>query len=225
MKRTAQTIGEPCGLTFVQLDRLPDEDLMAHLQAGHDDALAVLFERYHRLILSVALKILRDEGEAQDEVQAIFLEIYKVAGQFDASRGNTKIWLLQYAYHRSMNRRKYLQRRRFYDRTSELLPDLAESSHFASGVGSLALPEVRNLVREGLESLNQAQRQTLEMSYFEGMTLREIADETGESLDNVRHHYYRGLGRLRTLLLGANRSGNGETKTTMVRRGVIDVGA
>ncbi len=225
MKRAAQTVSEPCGLTFAQLDRLTDEDLMVHLQAGHDDALAVIFERYHRLILSVALRILRDEGEAQDEVQAIFLEIYKVAGQFEASRGNTKIWLLQYAYHRSMNRRKYLQRRRFYDQTSEILPDIVDTACFVSGTGLLARLEVRNLVREGLESLNHAQRKTLEMSYFDGMTLREIADQTGESLDNVRHHYYRGLSRLRSLLLTTNRSGNGDMKATLVRRGVIDVGA
>jgi RNA polymerase sigma-70 factor (ECF subfamily) len=200
---------------------------MAHLQAGHGDALAVLFDRYHRLILSVALKILRDAGEAEDVLQSVFLEIYKVAGQFDPSRGTTKVWLLQYAYHRSMNRRQYLKARNFYGpgqgHADELQP--AERSLRAGGLGPLALPEVRNLVREGLESLNHTERRTLHLTYFEGMSLKEIAAETGESLGNVRHHYYRGLSHLRLFL--SRGSGKTEKKETaeIIRRGIIDVEA
>jgi len=54
---------------------------MAHVQAGHDDALALLFDRYHLLVLSVAFKILRDLGEAEDVTQTVFLEIYQVAAR------------------------------------------------------------------------------------------------------------------------------------------------
>lgn len=224
MKSSPQKIVEPCGLGFAQLERLSDEDLMAHLQAGHDDALAVLFERYRRLILAVALKILRDPGEAQDQAQEIFLEVRQVAGQFDPARGSTKIWLLQFAFHRSLNRRKYLERRKFYDQNDGLLSELSEPFTLPSGAGLFALPEVRSLVRQGLDNLNVAQRQTLEMTYFEGMTLREIADRTGESLGNVRHHYYRGLSRLRSVLLGAKRSRKGDANQALVRGGISDVG-
>src|SRR5919109_1171893 len=106
--------GEPCGLNFAELSRLSDEIVMAHLQAGHADALAVIFDRYHRLILSIAMKILRDVGEAEDLMQGVFLEIYKCAAQFDAAKGTTKVWILQYAYHRGMNRRQHLNVRNFY---------------------------------------------------------------------------------------------------------------
>jgi RNA polymerase sigma-70 factor (ECF subfamily) len=227
MKPRDQLIVEPCGLSFAQLGRLADEELMAHLQAGHDDALAELFDRYHRLVLSVGLKILRDAGEAEDVMQAVFMEIYKVAGQFDPSRGTAKVWLLQYAYHRSMNRRQYLKARNFYDQ-SQGRPgesDLIEKSVSATGAGLLALPEARNLVRQGLESLNRAQRRTLEMAYFEGMSLKEIAEETGESFGNVRHHYYRGLSHLRSFLLKGNGNENGKRNSKVVRRGIIDVEA
>jgi RNA polymerase sigma-70 factor, ECF subfamily len=84
---------------------LNDEELMAHLQAGHGDALAVLFDRYHRLVLSIALKIVRDLAEAEDVTQNVFLEIFRSVAQFDPARGTTKTWVLQYAYHRSINRR------------------------------------------------------------------------------------------------------------------------
>ncbi|MDR3674805.1 MAG: hypothetical protein P4N24_04905, partial [Acidobacteriota bacterium] len=66
MELSAGQIKEPCGLSLEQLSRLPDPDLLAHLRSGHSDALAILFGRYHRLILSVAFKILRDPSEAED---------------------------------------------------------------------------------------------------------------------------------------------------------------
>ena len=77
----------------------------------------MLFDRYHRLVLHVALKIIHDVGEAEDVMQNAFMEIYKVAAQFDPARGTTKMWILRNAYHRSMNRRKQLQVRHFYAST------------------------------------------------------------------------------------------------------------
>jgi RNA polymerase sigma-70 factor, ECF subfamily len=192
-----QSIQEPCGLTSKELRAIPDDLLMAHLTSGHDDALAVLFERYHRLVIKIALKIVRDAGEAEDVMQSVFLEIYKVAAQFDPARGSTKVWILQYAYHRSMTKRQQLINRKFYSNAdiSEALDHAYLPTHSA-----LASPEIQHLVRQSLETLNTVQRRVLQLAYFEGFSLKEIADETGESLGNVRHHYYRGLSKLRTFI-------------------------
>ena len=227
MKSATQTIPEPCGLTLARLARLSDEEVMAHIQAGHDDAMAVLFDRYHRLVVSVAFKILRDLGEAEDITQVVFLEIYKASAQFDPSRGTTKVWLMQYAYHRSMNRRVYLKRRKFYDRDGDATEESgsAESAQPVSGGGLLVLQELRSLVREGLESLNKQQRQTIQLAYFEGMSLKEISEKTGESIGNIRHYYYRGLGQLRVFVSKGNPNKNGKSSSEVVRRGTIDVEA
>jgi RNA polymerase sigma-70 factor, ECF subfamily len=220
---------EPCGLGFEQLSALADAELIAHFSAGHHDALAVLFDRYHRLVLSVAFKVLRDPAEAEDVMQSVFLEIYRVAGQFDAARGSAKVWLLQYAYHRSMNRREYLKLRGFYarhrqeGRASKPAPATVRDPAPALP----ALPEVRYMVREALGSLNPTQQNVLHMSYFEDLPLRDIATKTGESLGNVRHHYYRALRRLRSLLgRGDGYKGNGRTREAqfdIASRGSIDV--
>ena len=71
---TRNFTSEPCHLTLRQLKALSDEELMAHLQGGHADALAVLFDRYHRLVLTIASTILRDAAEAEDVMQIIFLD-------------------------------------------------------------------------------------------------------------------------------------------------------
>lgn len=196
-RRKQDGIVEPCGLEFEDLARLSDETVMAHLQAGHADALAVIFDRYYRLVLSIAMKLLRDVGEAEDLMQSVFLEIYKEVAQFDPAKGTTKGWLLQYAYHRGMNRRHHLNVRNFYQ-NSELgdVPDhllIGDMSPFPD-------QETKRLVKEALGMLNEVQSRVLKLAYFEGLSFKEIAERTGDNLGNVRHHYYRGLSRLRTII-------------------------
>jgi DNA-directed RNA polymerase specialized sigma24 family protein len=79
---------------------------------------SVLFDRYHRLVLSIAPKIVRDPGEAEDVMQSVFPEIFRSVAQFDPAKGTTKVWILQYAYHRAINRRQHLNAREFYDQTN-----------------------------------------------------------------------------------------------------------
>jgi RNA polymerase sigma-70 factor, ECF subfamily len=199
--RDESNIKEPCDLSFDGLRSLADELVIAHLRAGHGDALGVLFDRYHRLVLHVALKILHDVGEAEDVMQNVFMEIYKVAAQFDPARGTTKMWILRYAYHRSMNRRKQLQVRHFYANT-----DIAaiEDTLLTEGAGIPASHEAREVIQRGLQALSPVQKRVLHLAYFEGLTMKEIAEETGESLGNVRHHHYRGLDKLRDQLSEAD---------------------
>lgn len=195
------SIDEPCSLTFDELRSLDDELVMAHLRKGHDDALGVLFDRYHRLVLHVALKILHDVGEAEDVMQIVFMEIYKLAVQFDPARGSTKMWILRRAHHRSINRRKHLLRRKFY--ANDNVASLADAlPAFESSV--VASHEAKQLVEHGFQALSGIQRRVIELAYFEGLTLKEIAQETHETLGNVRHHYYRGLEKLRDILDDTN---------------------
>lgn len=190
-------IQEPCGLSFRALQGVSDEILMAHISAGHADALTVLFDRHHRMVFQIAVKILRDAGEAEDVTQNVFLEIYKAAAQFDPAKGSTKGWIVQYAYHRSINRRQHLIARKFYATTE--ISELPESL-LACDRGPLGTHETVQLVKQALNTLNATQRRVLEMAYFDGLTMKDIAETTGDSLGNVRHHYYRGLKNLRTFL-------------------------
>lgn len=172
---------------------------MAHLQAGRNDALAVLFDRYHRLVLSIALKIVRDSGEAEDVMQGVFLEIFRSVAQFDPSKGTTKVWILQYAYHRAMNRRQYLSARSFYSHANlETLENRVPET--ASTLSGLTQVELKNLLREGLATLSGAQKRVIKLAISNGLSMKEIADKTGDSLLNVRHHYYRGVQKLRSFV-------------------------
>lgn len=186
-------------MSYADLSALDDQLLMRHLQSGNTDAFAVIFKRYHRLVHVTALRILRDAAEAEDLTQSIFLEFYRNAGQFDSARGTLKVWLLQYAYSRGTNRRNYLLVRRLYNKAD--LSAIDEAASFWSP-GRLQPQESSRLAAEALESLPEAQRQTIEMFFFQGLDFQEIARRRNEKFSNVRHHYYRGLQSLRSYLEG-----------------------
>src|SRR6266478_4041364 len=101
-------------LPWSKLQEVSDPELVQELISGNDDGLAVIVDRYQRLVFSVAFRIVKDEGEAEDVVQTVFMDIFKRAEQFDPARGTLKVWILQYAYSRSINRRHYLEQRQFY---------------------------------------------------------------------------------------------------------------
>jgi RNA polymerase sigma-70 factor, ECF subfamily len=194
-------------LPFAKLKVLSDAELMAHLQSGCNDALAVLFDRYHRLVLSIALRIVRDPGEAEDVTQSVFLEIFRSVAQFDPAKGTTKVWILQYAYHRAINRRQHLNVRKFYDQTSM---DEAETrlTETAPALGGLTAYELKHLLRQGLATLSGAQKRVVELISYDGLSMQEIADKTGDTLVNVRHHYYRGLQKLRSFIRNTREKSN-----------------
>jgi len=190
---------EPCGLTYQQLGNLSDEQVMVHLGAGHGDAVAVLLDRYSRLVLSVASRIIHEDAEAEDLTQEVFVELCKTAAQFKADKGTAKMWIIRLAYRRSLNRRRHLK-----FRNSHLLQDMGElentpSSEFVD-VPTLSMNESRRLVRQMLASLDAAQRRILELVYFEGLSMHDVAERTGDSFYSVRHRYYRGMRKLRELM-------------------------
>jgi len=195
-----ETANPAFAVPILRMPDLTDEAVMEQLREGNPNALPILFDRFHRLVLKIALRILRDAGEAEDVMQEIFLEIFKKAGQFDPSKGSTKTWILQYAYHRSLNRRQYLALRNFYDRNRTSGLDVLESRRTEVSWRGLTFQEWARVIQQGLATLNEKQRKTLELACFHGLLLTEIADRTKESLPNVRHHYYRGLQALRKFL-------------------------
>lgn len=173
-----------------------DEEAMARLKVEDAAALNLLFDRYSRLVLGIALRILRDYGEAEEIVQEAFFYIYRRAALFDASKGTAKAWIVQAAFHRALDRKAHLARRGFYLGTdiSPLHDTLLGNSDVEREIGS----EMNRLhLEKAFEELPEMQRRTLDLFYFHGFELREISVRLNEPLGNVRHHFYRGLEKLR----------------------------
>ena len=185
------------------LSDVSDENLLARVCTGDLEALAGLFERYAGVVRGIAFRILRDSAEAEDQVQELFIFLQRKCGIFDSSKSSARSWIIQMAYHRAIERRRYLTVRQFYarqdqdgiERQAVGIPT-SESDYSAEAVFG------RNGLEKLYETLSSDQRETLRLYFFEGYTLAEIATRLGQPHGNVRHHYYRALEKLRKQMFG-----------------------
>jgi RNA polymerase sigma-70 factor, ECF subfamily len=198
-----------------------DAELVELLVAGNHDAMGAIFDRYYRAVMCVALRIVRDPGEAEDVAQVAFTDFYRNAKLFDAQKGNLRTWLLQYAYGRSLNRLAGLKSRRHFDHVEY---DNVEASALAAGAGEhfgLTSQEAQVFVGQALNRLKEKQRRAIELVCLCGLSIAEVAAMTGESVGNVQHHYYRGVERLRREFSQKRQpDAEGELKDTRSRWGM-----
>ena len=175
-----------------------DETLLSRLGTGDAEALGFLFERFAVVVRRIGRRILRDDSEAEDLVQDLFLFIQRKCGIFDSSKSSARSWIIQMAYHRALARRRYLTSRQFYSR-AEIGNDANQVVGIPTGETDYSQEAVfgRNGLSKVLKSLTEDQREILRLHFFEGYTLAEIGKKVAQPLGNVRHHYYRGLDKLR----------------------------
>lgn len=175
-----------------------DEDLVLRLRSEDSDALSALFQRYSKLVFGIALRVLRDTGEAEEVVQESFLYMYRKAVLFEPSRGSARVWIIQIAYSRARDRKAHLARRGFYLRSNVEALDLDETLPGRADMEEeIAVKLDFDRLQCTFDELTEMQRETLRLFYFEGLQLREISERFSEPLGNIRHHFYRGMERLR----------------------------
>ena len=150
-------------------------------------------------IHGIGRRVLRDNAEAEDLVQDLFVYIHLKASLYDSVRGSVRTWILQTSYYKALIRRTQLMSQQYYGcvdfegQEAEKLADLSLPPYERSGEGLFG----RDRWRELVSCLTEKQWETFRLHFFEGFTLAEIAVKLGQPHGNVRHHYYRGLGRLR----------------------------
>jgi RNA polymerase sigma-70 factor, ECF subfamily len=155
--------------------------------------LDALFQRYSRLVIGIAWRVLGNASDAEEVLQDVFLYLYRNSELFDPSKGTLKAWIAHITFCRALDRKVHSARRRFLPNseidslTVRQQTDLDEQ---------LEAKLRRKHLDRALASLSRMQRATIECFYFEGLELREISEHLGEPLGNVRHHLYRGLKRL-----------------------------
>ncbi len=170
------------------MTQTPSETLLRRVAVGDRAALGEVFDAHAALVNGVAVRILRDATEAEDVVQEVFVQVWRDAERFDASRGSLQSWLCTIARTRSLDRLRRRAARR--EEPAEARPPAA----------SLPRTEEALAVRGALASLSADQRRALLLAYYEGLTHTEIAARLGEPLGTVKTRIRAAMMRLREAL-------------------------
>lgn len=176
-----------------------DARVMARIRAGDDSALAVLYDRYVTLAMGMALKIVRDQNEAEDVVHDAFIAVVERADQFRPERGSLIAWLVTMVRNLALDRaRRRVRRAQIMD--DELRHEPPERTPDPEQISWLE--REREAVRSAMSKLSPSQRETLEIAFFEGLSYPEIAARENVALGTVKSRAARALGALRAALDG-----------------------
>ncbi len=177
-----------------------DGELMERVLRRDASALETLYDRYGRPVYSLVLRISQQPASAEEIVQDVFLQLWKSADRFEASRGALAPWLFTMARNRALDflRLKSEKQRRREDSQEEDFPEPAIARPDAEG--AIDLSRRAEKVRALMSSLPEAQRRAIELAFFEGMSHSEIAASMGEALGTVKSWIRGGLLRLRESL-------------------------
>ncbi|HEX4008210.1 MAG TPA: sigma-70 family RNA polymerase sigma factor [Acidobacteriaceae bacterium] len=161
-----------------------DSALVERMMAGDENALSALYDRYSGMLFGMLVRVLRDPQAAEEILQDLFLQLWRGAARFDATRGSLPAWLMVIGRNRALSR----LRTRAYREAAEDI-DAFPANAVPSSV-NLADEAERSLLMEKLRTAMAAlpgeQRQAVELAYFEGMTQTEIAARTGSPLGTVK---------------------------------------
>jgi RNA polymerase sigma-70 factor (ECF subfamily) len=187
--------GRPVTVTLVAADSEEDGQLWQLVVDGDRAALGKLYDRYGGLMLALARRIMGDGRESEDLVHDVFLEAWRQAADFDASRGSVRAWLVLRLRSRALDRRKSAGFSRVDSMDAE--PGLQMR---AEELEDPALSPDRDAVRRCLASLPVEQRQVLLLGYFEGLSSSEIAERLGTPIGTVKSRVAAAMTRLRSAL-------------------------
>ncbi|MGB3517540.1 MAG: sigma-70 family RNA polymerase sigma factor [Elainellaceae cyanobacterium] len=174
-----------------------DVDLIQAIRSGQVDALNTLYERYAKLVYSLAFRMLKDVGESEDLTQDTFLALWQ-RDIYDPSRGSLSRFLMIYVRSRAIDRLRTKG-----TRTQVLQRWRMAMKSETSGISPLdhvSMGERSRITRDALDQLSDAERQVLEIAYYQGYSQSEVAQKLGIPLGTVKTRSRQGLKKLRKAL-------------------------
>ena len=181
-------------------DRAIELDLLARVAKRERAAFEQLYARYSNILYATAMKFLKQDADAQDVVQDVFIQIWDKAKLYDPTKGKPLTWALTMTRNRSIDRIRAIQRRTRLRDDFEKETVLDESAGVREALSGVDASEKSQILRDAVGRLSPEQRKVIELAFFRGFTQSEIADRLGEPLGTVKARARRGLMKLKEIL-------------------------
>jgi RNA polymerase sigma-70 factor (ECF subfamily) len=192
---TPLTLRPACGPVegVAAVDESPESDnaLVALIAGGDRSALGRLYDRYGPSLLALGQRTLRSRALAEDVLHDVFVEVWQLAGDYDARRGSVKAWLFL------RMRSRGIDKLRLSSAKEVELEKAGLSAVAAQPAEDPTLGPDRQLVRRALEGLPAEQRAAIELAYFGGLSGSQIAERLGAPLGTIKTRLALGLSKLR----------------------------
>jgi RNA polymerase sigma-70 factor (ECF subfamily) len=184
--------------------RLPNEtdaELVRQIQSGEQQAFATFYDRFAPGLFSMIYAIMHDQKESEDVLQEAFVQMWKRAATYDATRSSLFTWAVMISRHKAIDRLRSRQRQsRLVDDVANPVDELAASAPAERADNVLARRDERERVRAAMAQLGDVQREAIDLAFFAGLTQTQIAEKLGAPLGTVKARIRRGLLALRAVL-------------------------
>jgi RNA polymerase sigma-70 factor, ECF subfamily len=165
---------------------ISDDELMKAVVNRQEDALASIYQRYESLLRTVIMNVIRDESEVDDVLHDVLLQVWEQADRYNPNEKGLRGLLVTLARRRAFDR---LRRRAAYRRATEgLKTDVDNPLTFetATMTGEVEVNDLSKLLKRVIQALPEAQKEVINLTFFKGMSQREIAAKRQISLGTVK---------------------------------------
>jgi RNA polymerase sigma-70 factor, ECF subfamily len=173
--------------------------LIDGIAVGEQRALHALYERTHRIVYTLIVRITNDRESAEELTIDVFHDVWQRASGYDPAAGTVIGWIMNQARSRAIDRWRFEHRKkRFNSHEHDLLPITGPTGPHES----LDRREQGRLLRDSLSILTPQERQAIETAFFSDLTYAEVAAKLDQPLGTIKTRIRSGLGKLRQTLAG-----------------------
>ncbi|OBF63414.1 RNA polymerase subunit sigma [Mycobacterium sp. 852002-50816_SCH5313054-b] len=171
--------------------------LLRQVARGDSAAFATVYDLTKARVYGLVMRVVRDPGYSEETTQEVYLEVWRMAAQYDPARGSALAWMLTMAHRRAVDRVRAEQA----GSTRESRYGAANADPPVDVVADSAIAgDERRRVTQCLEGLSDAQRQCIELAYYQGLTYSEVSQRLAANLSTIKSRIRDALRGLRNCL-------------------------